>query len=316
MEAGTNSQLLVQQNENQNQPQQTKTFSFTIFVWKFLSVMSWILLAFTSYEAYSTNTLFFTIHQRIQDIYKYASYIPLSISLEMLQAFIQIVLFFGLFNYLYYGIFKKEQNMLNAMLGDITKFHFIPFLLLSMINLLMKDSSNTLEMKVSKRYLITDIIFTILALFSLIFIYMKTEMNHDWYVVMTTKKGIYSCLIILLWHHFFYLIILLRYVDWLLDPTDYEIYKFFGGAGVSFSIIFGIGSMGFAFYFKDIMASFISVLIYIGMINSYFGESGIDKNQKDESAKIADGFFDIILMLCNIGLIGFLLMKHTDSIAK
>ena len=189
MESGASSQLLEQQNDQPNPPSQTTTFSFSPFVWKFLSVTSWILLAFTSYEAYSTGTLFFTIHQRIKNIF---NYIPLSISLDMLEAFILIVLFFGLFNYIYYGIFKKDQNIINAMLGDLTKWHFIPFLLVSMINLLMKDSANSLEQKVSKRYLITDLIFTILALASLGFIYFKTEMSHDWHIVLTTKKGIYS----------------------------------------------------------------------------------------------------------------------------
>ena len=315
MESGTNSQLLSEQ-KNENQTQQTSTLTFSIFVWKFLSVASWILLAFTSYETYTTGTLFFTIHNRIKNIFEYAIYIPLTISLNMLQAFIQIVLFFGLFNYLYYGIFKKDQNITNAMLGNITKFHFIPFLLVSMINLLMKDSSNDLEMEVSKRYLITDLIFTILALCSLAFIYMKTELNHDWHIVLTIKKGIYPCLIVLLWHHFFYLIILLRYVDWLLEPSDYDVWAFFGGTGISFSFLFGIGSMGFAFYFKDIMASFISVLIYIGMINSFFGESGKDKNQKEESVGVGDGVIHILLMLGTISLIAFLLMKHTDSLIK
>ena len=316
MESGASSQLLEQQNDQPNPPTQTTTFSFSPFVWKFLSVTSWILLAFTSYEAYSTGTLFFTIHQRIKNIFNFAPYIPLSISLDMLEAFILIVLFFGLFNYIYYGIFKKDQNIINAMLGDLTKWHFIPFLLVSMINLLMKDSANSLEQKVSKRYLITDLIFTILALATLGFIYFKTEMNHDWHIVLTTKKGIYSCLIILLWHHFFYLIIIMKYIDFLLDPGTYDIYKFFGGTSIAFTLLFGIGSMSFAFYFKDIMASFISALIYIGMINSFFGENGIDSNQKDLTVGVAEGVIDIILMLANVALIWFLLMKHTSNLTK
>ena len=316
MESGASSQLLEQQNDQPNPPSQTTTFSFSPFVWKFLSVTSWILLAFTSYEAYSTDTLFFTIHRRIKDIFNFAPYIPLSISLDMLEAFILIVLFFGLFNYIYYGIFKKDQNIINAMLGDLTKWHFIPFLLVSMINLLMKDSANSLEQKVSKRYLITDLIFTILALATLGFIYFKTEMSHDWHIVLTTKKGIYSCLIILLWHHFFYLIIIMKYIDFLLDPGTYDIYKFFGGTSIAFTLLFGIGSMSFAFYFKDIMASFISALIYIGMINSFFGENGIDSNQKDSTVGVAEGVIDIILMLANVALIWFLLMKHTSNLTK
>ena len=108
----------------------------------------------------------------------------------------------------------------------------------------------------------------------------------------------------------------ISYIDFLLEQGTYDIYKFFGGTSIAFTLLFGIGSMSFAFYFKDIMASFISALIYIGMINSFFGENGIDSNQKDLTVGVAEGVIDIILMLANVALIWFLLMKHTSSLTK
>ena len=42
------------------------------------------------------------------------------------------------------------------------------------------------------------------------------------------------------------------------------------GCGLAFSIIFGIGSNTFAFFYKDILICFFNLLIYIGLTIYYY----------------------------------------------
>jgi len=72
-------QLVQEQNQPENQkPQQSApTTSFTIAVWKFFSVISWLLLIFTSLDAYFHETMFFSIFANRS----YFSYFPLSVKL-------------------------------------------------------------------------------------------------------------------------------------------------------------------------------------------------------------------------------------------
>ena len=52
--------------------------------------------------------------------------------------------------------------------------------------------------------------------------------------------------------------------------TEGEDQKWVKGCSLAFSIIFGVGSLSFSFLFKDVMVSFMNILIYIGMAKYYF----------------------------------------------
>ena len=81
------------QQQMQPQVQQQPSSSFSIFFWKFFSVISWVLLIFTSLEAYRKNTSLFLIYERNTSFY-----LPISINMGMLQSFFLITLFLAFFH--------------------------------------------------------------------------------------------------------------------------------------------------------------------------------------------------------------------------
>ena len=305
-------QLVQEKNQPENQkPQQSApTTSFTIAVWKFFSVISWLLLIFTSLDAYFHETMFFSIFANRS----YFSYFPLSVKLGVLQSFYLIILFLGFYHYAYLGLYKGDEYITNPLLDRVTKFHFIPLFLISFINIINQhidyDSEN-LEPE-----LIADLVFTIIALIFLIIVYAKTALEHNWYIVITIKKGVFSCLIILLWHHFFYLIVLVGYIVKSTRGTSYDVYNLFKGAGIAGSLIIGIGGCIFAFAFKDLIAAATNFLLYVGMVNSFFGTTGKSKNMKTLTAGVADGVIEIIFMLISFATIFILSFTFNADCVK
>ena len=163
-------------------------------------------------------------------------------------------------------------------MGEFSKYHFVPLLIISALNILTMNAKNfgTYDFKYNKTILIFYIIFIIFGLISLIFLYTKIEFN-EWYNVMIIKKGLFSIFIVLLFYLFLYTIICLRVYDVVIkNYNDYsdsrrkKIKSFYKGIGISFSLIFGIGVYIFSILFKDIMASFMAFLIYLGLVLNFF----------------------------------------------
>lgn len=294
-------------------PQQSREPLLTPFIWKFFSIVSWTLLLITSIIGYIQDTTFFCIHQNIKKQYKGISwtfYYPISIKLDALQAFFLILLGYGFFNFAYFGLYKNDEMIINPLFNKFSNFHFVPLLLVSLINIVMQNIYYQPKIEDMKGHLIIDIIATILALGSLILIYIKTNLVHDWFIVLTIKKGVFSFLIIILWYNFFYLIVLLGY-----NNADNP-YDFFKGTGITFSLFIGIGSLIFSLFFKDLIAAITNFLIYVGMINSFFGYNGNSISQKKESGGVGDGVIEIIIMIINLLFILYLVSKHSDKISE
>ena len=149
-----------------------------------------------------------------------------------------------------------------------------------------------------------------------------TDLNTDWYILLTLKKGTYSCFIVLLWYYFCYLIYQLRYVhflDYLKDNPngnkDFKLEDWAKGCGIAFSIIFGIGSLVFAFIFKDLVVAGMNCLIYVGLTTFYFKlRKEVRKNKY--ANKNGDGAVDIIMMVFSIALIAFLILTKREECLK
>jgi hypothetical protein len=307
---------LIPAQEQQPQQQQAGTTSFTPFVWKFFSVCSWSLLVFTSLDGFLTDSMFYSVHRNANlaikiGTQKFSFYIPNSINLGILGSFYLIILLIAFFNFAYLGLYKKDESIINPMFDNISNYHFVPLLLISIINILMGSTKGSPKIEDINGELISDLVFTIVALGFLIIIYYKTQLNHEWYIVLTIKKGLFSILIILLWHNFFYKIVLVGYIN---QGTSIE--GFLKGTGITFSILIGLGSLIFSFAFKDLMAAVTNFLIYVGMINSFFGPKGKDKEQKELFNGVGEGVIDIIMMIINLAFIVFLILKHTDGLFK
>ena len=308
------SQFQMQQ-QIQPQPivqQQQPSTSFTIFFFKFFSVISWAILIVTSLEAYFQNSLFYIFYRTyrsksidVQFIGISKLYLPITIDTSMLQSFFLIILFFGFFNFAYYGLYKGDNSLIDPLFTNITKYHFVPLLLVSFINMNMQINN---EMEEMEGEIITDLVFTFIALGLLGYIYIKTNLEHkNWFFILTIKKGLFSFLIVILWYNLFYASLLIGCLN-----CEEEILKFLKGAGIAFSILIGFGAMLFSFIFKDLIAAVTNLLIYIGMVSSFFGINGKDELQREFSGGVADGVIEIVMMVLNLGLIVLLISKFSN----
>ena len=216
------------------------------------------------------------------------------------------------------SIFKKDDQVINGMMGEYSKFHFFPLLCASALFIMGEVYDNNLDTYLNAKDLsIAGLIFAILGLASMIFIYIMTDLNtSDWWVLLLLKKGTYSCLIVLMWYYFCYDIYYVHSYekDNRASGTQKEI-DWKKGCGLAFSIIFGIGSLAFSFVFKDLVASCINLLIYLGLTVLYFN---LDKEErkKKEHNKNGDGIVDIIMLVLSVAMIVVLLVKFKEQCLK
>jgi len=234
-----------------------------------------------------------------------------------------IVITGGCFVFFYKTICKKDDQVINGMMGQFSKFHFFPLLCASALfiigecvdNLSKEDWGDGEKIQDHfKAMYISGLVFSIVGLASFIFIYIMTDLNTDWWVLLLLKKGAFSCLIILMWYYFCYDI----YYVHKYDKTDEDPEKkkdWLKGCGLAFSIIFGIGSLAFSFVFKDLVACVMNLLIYIGLTVGYFK---LDKNLRKEKDynKNGDGIVDIIMLVLSVAVIVLLLIKYRENCMK
>ena len=217
-------------------------------------------------------------------------------------------------------IFKKDDQVINGMMGQFSKFHFFPLLCASALFITGECVDNDLEDEDHlKKMLIAGLIFSIIGLVSFIFIYIMTDLNaNDWWVLLLLKKGAFSCLIILMWYNFCYEIYYVHEVD-KGDPTNdderQKMWDWKKGCGLAFSIIFGVGSLAFSFVFKDLVACVMNLLIYVGLTVGYFK---LDKELRKlkNANKNGDGIVDIIMLVLSVAVIVLLLIKYRENCLK
>ena len=237
-----------------------------------------------------------------------------------------IVITGGCFVFFYKTICKKDDQVINGMMGQFSKFHFFPLLCASALfiigecvdNLDDEDWNTEKQWDHFKDMYISGLVFSILGLASFIFIYIMTDLNtNDWWVLLLLKKGVFSCLIILMWYSFCYDIYYVHYWD---NPDeekdDLKKYRDWRkGCGLAFSIIFGIGSLAFSFLFKDLVACVMNLLIYIGLTVGYFKLDKDLRKEKDAN-KNGDGIVDIIMLVLSVAVIVLLLIKFRENCLK
>ena len=81
---------------------------------------------------------------------------------------------------------------------------------------------------------------------------------------------------------------------------------------MAFSIIFGVGSLSFAFTLKDLTICVMNALIYVGLAVFYFK---IDKDlrKSPDCNKNGDGIVDIIMIVLSVALFVILFIKYRDN---
>ena len=296
-----------------------------------LSILSWLFFLCTGLSSIkflnkNYNKIIWTIKTldlEEHGFYDVKTYYPLQINYVVLYIIFILTLFLavvGFFIYIIKSTCKKEDNnnIFEGMMGIWPRLHSFPLIIISFIFLLgeyfyplyleIENEDYQKYFNRMKELRIFGLAFSLIALISLIFIYIVTDLKTDeWYIVLTIKKGTYSCLIIFLWYYFFYTIYQLSeyiYPDLSADKDRY----LKNTLGIGFSSIIGIGSLAFSFFFKDIIAALMNLLIYLGMAIYFFA---IDKKVKDNySNKVVDGIIDIVHIAFSAGMIVFLLIKY------
>ena len=292
--------------------------------WHILSIISWSLMLVTIWVSYDRGFLFWNYYQGVVTQNTILSYFPMNCNYDWLNIYIFLIsaLAFGV--YIVFTTCKRNQGLYDGMFGNLSRYHFIPILLIASIYIIVLNSNKEIDslLKYTRKLLIFDLIFNILGLISLIFIYIVTQLNTEWYFVLPIKKGMYSTFIILLWYNFFQIIISLGSINYILrDDYNYEILiddpiiKFYTVVGILFVILFGLGCLVFSLLFKDIMAAFTTFLIYLGMIEAFFNENKYEEEERKNLFNgVADGVLDIIFMILSLACIFFLALRCRERL--
>ena len=269
------------QTENQSKQNANNNNSDTNSLWYDLSILSWFLFlcaGLTSYKEHLAPN----------------GYVPAGAYLTLIIGLITTIGAIGFIIYFKNTTLNKNQNMLNSMLGEMSKYHSV---CLFLVTLLLISLANAYR----KASFVFSLIFSILSYGSLFFVYLKTDVEGVWYEMLTIKKGLFSCLIAFTCYTIFFSIGAIgSFGD---DNED-----FVKGSGLSFSILIGLGNLGFAFFFKDILVAIMNLLIYIEMGKFFY-------DKKPGNIK-ADGVIDIIMAIVSFGVIFYLLFKERDNLYR
>lgn len=265
-------------------------------------------------------------------IYIVDNYYPLQINTIVLYIIFLFIILLAFISFLIYFIkstCQKEENIYEGMMGIWPRLHSFPLILASFLFLLGEyfypkfyDKYNKTEKEQNiqdyakyfnrmKEISALGLAFSLMGLISLIFIYIMTDLNTEkWYIVLITKKGFYSCLIVLLWYYFFYTIYQLNGFVFNNNLPNTEKYLR-NTLSIGFSIIIGIGSLLFSFFFKDLLAAFMNILIYIGMTIYFFS---IEKDEREYWGNLNyTGIIDSIIIAASVSMIVFLLIKYRNE---
>ena len=280
-------------NNNVTSPSNTKTDTNT--VWYDLSILSWFLFLCTGWNLFKESSAISLPVSLLEDLAEQSFYKPICTNLSLIMAITSSLSTIGFILYFRNVTFNKNQNFISGMLGDMSKYHSIPLLLVSCLFMSLTNAG-------TKGAFVFSLIFSLLSFASLFFIYLKLDFQGEWYEIITIKKGAFSCLIAITWYTFFFSFASLG-VNKDLSTS------FIKGTGIAFSLLVGIGNLGFCFFFKDLMVGIINVVLYIEMAKFFYTNRGkLDVK--------ADGVIDIIMVILSLGLIFYLYFKERESLYR
>ena len=318
--------------------------SNTFFI---LSISSWIMLLITSWMPIlvlgtSKNELiayfWLFVKQKNSDEDYSIFQLPLDINFVVFNIIYILTLVIGTIGFIAYifNIYKSNNKVINGMFGETSKFHFIPLFLISGL-FIIGESYDDREMGyfTNDAKYIFSIIFTVLSLITLIFVSFRTQIESPWYASLTINKGFYSCLLALLIYNIGYVITYyglyrkmkkyLRYLGYLsdyddddwddydYDDNDYYLPNDIGNwikrCYLAFTIVIGILNNAVAFFLKDLVVSLMNLLIYLGMMISYFK---LDKDMRKYLLYKNEiiGIFEIIMMVISVAYIAFHIIRY------
>ena len=211
----------------------------------------------------------------------------------------------GFVVYIYSIFMKKDANVMNGMLGNMSRFHFIPLVCISSLFIIGETINEDFDIKGAHFFF--NIFFTVIALSSLIYIYIQTKIESPLYALWTIKRGTYGCFIPLLIHNIFYGISF--YGFYLIAKKDKDPTKWIKGCNIAFSIIIGLANMITSLVLKEIVIAVINLLMYIGMTIFFFK---IGKKNYKKLYTVAPGVIDIFMIFFSLIFLTFLFLKEKN----
>lgn len=280
-----------------------------------LSLISWILLLVTGViglvDLFNKNLIWVIPKWEtvgdisiINIIVYYLFYRPMQILDSCLVTIFILTIIFtfiGFFLYVYLCTCGQNSNVMEGMLGSISRFHFIPLVCASAL-FLIGITEHSLDEE--KSLVTTSLIFSIIGLFSLVLIAFKSNLESGpWYANLIIKKGVYGSYIALFTYNTCYSILLLGIMNEK-DPISFK-----KGCGIGLSLAVGIVNLIISFLLKDMILAFQNFLIYLGATIYYFGMHKLIREHYNENA---DGIIDIIMIVLSLAAVGFIGFQNKD----
>ena len=317
--------------QNQENDLQNKENSKVELIFKIIAYISWLLLLVNG--CVSLRWLYKKKYMRVWTIsvIKKYEYVPLQmyhIIIYLVFNFFIIILFFGCAYFFMATLFQKNNDAINKLFKIPVSFNFFPILCAFIMFILGELKAE--ETKEINSIVRAGFAISLIGLISMIFIYISTEFDKEnWISNLLIKKGVFSALIILFWYNTCYDIF---YLHKALRPTGKKIFNWMKGCGLAFSIIFGLGSNIFSFWYKDIIICIFNLLIYIGLAIFYYKYEAKTFNWSyyyyyeqysaynyryysfNDKKNKGDGIVDIIMICISIFLLIYLIAYHMKNI--
>ena len=317
--------------QNQENDLRYKENSKLELIFKIISYISWLLLLVNG--CVSLRWLYKKKYMRVWTIsvIKKYEYVPLQmyhIIIYLVFNFFIIILFFGCAYFFMATLFQKNNDAINKLFKIPVSFNFFPILCAFIMFILGELKAE--ETKEINSIVRAGFAISLIGLISMIFIYISTEFDKEnWISNLLIKKGVFSALIILFWYNTCYDIF---YLHKALRPTGKKIFNWMKGCGLAFSIIFGLGSNIFSFWYKDIIICIFNLLIYIGLAIFYYRYEAKTFNWSyyyyyeqysaynyryysfNDKKNKGDGIVDIIMICISTFLLIYLIAYHMKNI--
>ena len=221
---------------------------------------------------------------------------------------------------------------MKGMLGPYSKFHFIPILFISSLFIIgetytdydsdinesqsYSNSFGYFSSKSIEAKYIFSLVFTFLAIISLIFISLTTKITSPWYATLTINKGAFSCFFALLIYNFGYVL-----SDYILYKKDYNVFyqkdiddknNLIKKCTLAFVIIIGFLNNAASVLLQDYMIALINLLIYLGMTITFYKRDEESRSKFKLCKSI--GILDIIMMSLSFLCIVFHIIRFKGII--
>ena len=282
-----------------------------IFFW--ITLFSLLLLVASGAAAFGQThdlgndvTVFWTIFT--QELLNKLFYLD-SLNNEILYILFAILLLYALISCVLIFINRKDSNIIDGMFGPLSKFNFIPLLCASGLYII-GECFRTTNLDKDAPYILS-LIFSAIGLGCLIPIYLKTNLTSSpIYVRLAIKKGLYPCLISLFVYNFCYTFNLYGFSKKKDDVIIHglsSLYDWDKACSLAFSIIIGIVNLCLAFFLNDICIAGMNIIIYVGLLISFFNLPKIVREQLNGNA---EGIIGIIIEVLSVAIIFFMIYKY------